>query len=390
MKVVDITEFWSERGGGVRSYLTAKARNFSAFGVSHRVLAPGRSDEESQLLPDTETSLLVRFAGVPLPYDPTYRLLSGFRRAARRAERERPDVLEIHSPQLAALAALSVERSAFGVRTFVWHSDSLEWAISELGGRWLGARPVRLVEQSAWRVMRAIAARCEATIVASTATVAKLRANRIPNVVELPFGVDKSVFSPEHRSEELRRALLGGREGKLLLAMGRFAAEKNWPLVIQAVERVSSDVPVKLVLIGDGPERERLKRMASSRVEILGFERNRAELGRLVASADALVHAGPIETFCFAVAEAVASGVPVVVPDVGAAPDRRAASCSELFRAGSVASFAAAIERLLARDASVLRQRALEAAHAARSEQQHFEELLALYRALGARKERAA
>ena len=384
MKVVDITEFWSERGGGVRGYLTAKARNLSQLGVTHRVLAPGPRHEEGRLLAESEASLLVRYAGVPLPYDPSYRLLSGFRKAARRIERERPDVLEIHSPELAALGALSVDRRTYGVRTFVWHSDIIDSVIGEWLSRWTGPRSARFVERGLWSWVRAIAARCDATIVASATTAAKLRARRIPRVVELPFGVDKRAFRPELRAFSVRRELLGAEGGKLVVGVGRFAAEKNWPLVIEAVKRLEVDSPVTLVLIGDGPERERLQRLAGPRVKLLGFERNREQLGRLVASADALVHACPIETFCFAVAEAVAAGTPVVVPDAGAAADRRGPACSEVFRSGSGESLAAALERLFAREPSALRARALEAAQLARSEEQHFQELLALYGELGA------
>lgn len=384
MKVVDITEFWSERGGGVRGYLTAKAQNLSELGATHRVLAPGPRHEEGRLIPETDASLLVRYAGVPLPYDPSYRLLSGFRKAARRIEQERPDVLEIHSPELAALAALSVDRRAYGVRTLVWHSDIIDSVIGEWLNRWTGPRSARLVERSLWSWVRAIATRCDATIVASGSTAAKLRARRIPRVVELPFGVDKRAFRPELRTFSVRRELVGSEGGRLVVGVGRFAAEKNWPLVIEAVKRLSVDAAVTLVLVGDGPERERLQRIAGPRVRLLGFERNREQLGRLVASADALVHACPIETFCFAVAEAVAAGTPVVVPDAGAAPDRRAPSCSEVFRSGSAESLTAALERLFAREPATLRARALEAAQLARSERQHFEELLALYRALGA------
>jgi alpha-1,6-mannosyltransferase len=237
-----------------------------------------------------------------------------------------------------------------------------------------------------------LASRCDATIVASASTAAKLKARGIPRVVELPFGVDKRTFRPELRSEALRRELLGSGSGKLVIGVGRFAVEKDWPLVIRAVERLNATVPATLVLIGDGPERERLQQLASDRVKILGFERNRKQLARLVASADALAHAGSIETFCFAVAEAVAAGTPVVVPDEGAALERRGPSCSEIYCAGSATALATALDRLFARDPSTLRARALQAAELARSEERHFQELVSLYRRLVAERsaERAA
>ena len=47
MKVLDVTEFYSERGGGVRSHLTLKSHVLCQLGHEHVVVAPGAHDSES-------------------------------------------------------------------------------------------------------------------------------------------------------------------------------------------------------------------------------------------------------------------------------------------------------------------------------------------------------
>jgi alpha-1,6-mannosyltransferase len=381
VKIVDISEYWSERGGGVRSYLQAKARHLSGNGCAHRVLAPGPRDEEGPLVAGSDASLLVRYRGASLPYDPSYHLLSRVGDVARRVTRERPDVLEIHSPELAAVSALSVPRSAYRVRTLLWHSDHIDAVFGHWLRSRLGPRSAKWLTHAWWRAIRALASRCHATVCASAVVAAKLRARGIPRVVEVPFGVDTRCFRPEERSLSLRRELLGSERGRLLVAAGRFALDKQWDVLIEGVLRLPEQHAVTLLLIGDGPERERLLKLAghSPRIRFQPFQKNRTQLARLLASADALVHPSPVETFCFVAADAVASGTPLVVPDAGAAFERRVVGCSEVFRAGSPISLTLALERLFARDPEELRARAVSAAASARSEQQHFDDLLSLY-----------
>ena len=46
MKVLDVTEFYSERGGGVRSHMALKSHVLCQLGHEHVVVAPGARDEE--------------------------------------------------------------------------------------------------------------------------------------------------------------------------------------------------------------------------------------------------------------------------------------------------------------------------------------------------------
>jgi alpha-1,6-mannosyltransferase len=376
VKIVDVTEFYSQRGGGVRSHLTARGHVLCQLGHDHVVIAPGpRDEEESQ-----GTSRVVRLEGPAMPYDRTYHLLGRFDKIRGRVRAEQPDVLESHSPYLATAAVLACGRDAARVRTAFWHSDHVGTYVEPALAKRLGPRAGQALAAPLWRVVRALLAPFRAIFVAGRAQVERLRAAGVPGVVHAPFGVDTSLFRPQARSAERRRELLGAdRDALLMIGVGRFAVEKRWDVVIDAFARVRSRRPVVLVLFGDGPERARLERIAPAGVRFAGFEADRARLAGALASADVLVHGCPYETFGLGVAEAVASGLPVVVPDEGGAAETVDPSSGERYRSLDAAACAAAIERLLAHGGGDLRARALDAAARVPSVEQHFGCVLSVY-----------
>ncbi|HEY6460335.1 MAG TPA: glycosyltransferase, partial [Polyangiaceae bacterium] len=318
MKILDVSEFYSERGGGVRSHLTTRGHFLGRLGHEHVVIAAGPRDEQSAVYASIEPDgagvplRVVRIKGPALPYDPTYHLLGRLDKIRQQIRRERPDVLEAHSPYLGTLAVLAAGRSAARVRTAFWHADHV--------GTYVAPRAPRVAEALSG-LPRVLLAPFEATFVAGKAQAANLRAAGVRNVEHVPFGVDRAVFHPGARRDDVRAALLEGAlpGSAVLVGVGRFAFEKRWDVVLDAFARVRAARPAVLVLVGDGPERARLARRALPGVRFLGFEPDRAKLASLLASADLLVHGCPYETFGLGVAEAVASGLPVVVPDAGGA-----------------------------------------------------------------------
>lgn len=385
MKVVDLTEFWSERGGGVRSYLTTKAHSLAELGVEHRVFASGPRSEEITLASGAQSSSrLLRFRGPALPYDPTYHLFAQLRAVRQKLGDERPDVLEIHSPQLAALAGLSAAKQSFKVRTLVWHSDFIDTHLSWKVAARSSERTARAVTEPLWAWVRAVAKQCAATLVASHWQASKLREHGVPRVKEMPFGVDTAVFRPEARDEAFRARFLGQRKAALLVSVGRLAVEKRADVLIDGFRQLRSWRDALLLVYGDGPERRELETRARDLPDVvfLGFERDRRELARALASADVLVHSGPFETFGLVVGEARACGTPVVVADAGAAGELVSADCSEKYRACDATALAAAVERLLARSPEELGARARDSSHRVVSVHEHFAALLSFYREL--------
>jgi len=388
MKVLDVTDFYSDRGGGIRSHLDAKGRALAALGVDHVTLAPGARDgEETLTAPGSRPSARVlRVRGPAQPYDASYRFLTRTRRAAAVVIAERPDVLELDSLYLAARVARRVPRDAAPVRTAFWHSDHVDTHLVPRLAPWLGTRGAERVAAPAWGAIRGVLSQLDATIAASRVQCAKLERHGVPRVHHIPFGVDRRHFRPEARSPGRRAELLGaGREGAwLLLAVGRLSVEKQWPVVIDAFLSLRRRHDAVLIVIGDGPERAKLERRASQDPDVRfhGFETDRARFAATLASADALLHGCPHETFGLSVAEAVACGLPVVVPDAGGAGELAVGPSARRYASGDACACAAAVEELLALPAETRRAAALAAAARVGTMEDHFRAVVELYREL--------
>ena len=139
------------------------------------------------------------------------------------------------------------------------------------------------------------------------------------NVVRVPLGVDLETFSPKHRDEELRAKMIKGGD-VLLVHCGRLSPEKKPERSIQVLrELLNRGINARLVYIGSGPLHKKL--YESSRdipVTFWGYVANKALLAQMIASADISLAPGPIETFCLAALESLASGTPVVASETSA------------------------------------------------------------------------
>src|SRR6516165_10538810 len=101
MHIVDLCEFYSERGGGVRSYLERLGDAARTAGHTLTVVAPGENDE----VRGESANKLVRYRAPRMPYDPTYRAPLRLDVMQRVVHDERPDVVQVSSPFAPALAA---------------------------------------------------------------------------------------------------------------------------------------------------------------------------------------------------------------------------------------------------------------------------------------------
>ncbi|AUX40030.1 glycosyltransferase [Sorangium cellulosum] len=380
MKILDVAEFFSSRGGGVRSYLEELVRQGSRRGHEVVVVAPGPRDEVVPL----ERGRIVRVAGPPMPYDPTYHALLRLGAVRAIVRRERPDVLQASAPYTAALAVAS-DRSA-PLRTFVYHSDQISTYAAPLLDRVRPRALARALEGALFAWPRALSRRFDATIAPGGFIAEQLRRHGCERVHRVTFGVRRGEFGPSRADDEVRRGLLGRfadePSAALLLVACRLAVEKRVALVIDAARELAARRPIALAILGDGPERARLERRAASlpQVSFLGFAKDRAAYAALLASADVFVHGGAAETFGFVLGEALCSGLPLVVPEAGAAMDFVHPGAAEVYPPrGTPAEVAAAVERVLTRPRVERVAAARAAGERLPTSDEHFDALFALY-----------
>jgi alpha-1,6-mannosyltransferase len=272
-------------------------------------------------------------------------------------------------------------------RSLVMHADPL----AAYAYRWLGGvvsiDRIDLMFGWFWRHLRGLGRMFDSVICANDHLATRLRDGGLANAQTMPMGVEAGLFSSSRRSEGLREAALRAlgldTDATFLLGVGRFSAEKRWNMVLRAVGEVSRRRPVGMLLVGDGSKRFGLELLANRTgpVALLPPITDREELARLMASADALVHGCEAETFCMVAAEARASGIPLIVPDRGAAMDQLVSGAGTVFRSGSQISLERAIGRFLDHGPELQRAAAARVSWV-RTMDEHFADLFAHYEAL--------
>jgi alpha-1,6-mannosyltransferase len=378
LKILDLTEFFSETGGGVGTYLRAKARWCAARNdIEHVLVAPGARSAEREW----HGSRLYEIAGPPAPASPGYHVLWNPARLRKVLDRERPDVIELGSIYLAPWVLRLAQRGTPIPTVGFFHMDLAGAVRRTLARAWPGAART-VVRDAISAYLRAAYARCGCVVGASEAAVRAMADAGITERRLAPFGVDLETFRPEAR-DPAWKAEVGAAKRPVALFVGRLTVEKNLPVVLAALPEMHRRFGLKLVLIGNGGWRAALEAQAASSPDMLAvlpFEADRARLARAYASADLYMATSPHETFGLAALEAAASGLPIVGAAAGALDERLAgASWARLVPAADPRAWCDAVGELLAADPAVVRT-AARASVAGYSWDRTFDALLEVYR----------
>ena len=391
MRIVDVNEYYTPTGGGVRTYLDRKMGIMADLGHELIVIAPGREDSVEER-PGGGTIYWVK--APRLPFDRSYGLFWDAEPVTRLLDKLDPDVVEASSPW--RLAWIIGRWQGRALKVYFAHNDNM----AAYAARWLErvADMDKVERWFAWytRYQASFLQHYDAFVTNGT-TLAKRHARRGLTVhAAMPLGIDRGYFSPALRDERLRASLLEqcglGPDAHLLIGVGRHHPEKRWPTVIDAVEAAGDTMPVGMILLGNGVDREKLKRRVADSPHIRLFRPvyDRLRFAQIMASADALIHGSDAEPFGLVALEAVASGLPLIVPDEGGAADIAEPPFSEQYRARDARSCAAAIERLFQREPAILRAACLHAANKVRTDRDHAIALVDYYSELIDGKARAA
>ena len=216
-----------------------------------------------------------------------------------------PDVVHLASPALLGWGGVHAARY-LGIPTVaVFQTDVAGFAESY---------GIGMLARASWAWTRRLHSKADRTLAPSTSAMENLAAPRIPRVHKWGRGVDITGFAPSARDEQLHRHW--SPDGRPVVGfVGRLAPEKH----VERLAGLAGRDDVQVVVVGDGVDRAKLQTLMPSAVftgALYG-----AELATAYASMDVFVHPGEHETFCQAVQEAMASGLPVIAPDAGGPRD---------------------------------------------------------------------
>lgn len=178
------------------------------------------------------------------------------------------------------------------------------------------------LEALAWKYMILFYHSVDEVVVPSRfiARLLRSRGLRKRKLLVLDRWVDLERFNPRFRTPGFwsRYGLEDEHRFVKFIYVGRLGAEKNLDLLAQAFRSLHREQPqARLILVGDGPVRERLEKLLEGLPVIFTGILAGQDLSRALASADAKLFPSTTDTWGNAPLEAQASGVPVVVSDKG-------------------------------------------------------------------------
>lgn len=333
MHLADITMFYAAEGGGVSTYLNAKARWLAQrTRIRHTILSP---NVDTAL---RRTPSVLAIPSIPFPGINGYRMPLSISTPARLLCQLDPDLIEAGDAGHGAWAALRAKRRLQIPAVAFYHSDLPRLMADRFGA-------------TAWRGTRSYLAHLyrqfDLVLAPSRLMVDQLGSMGIAGAVHQPLGIDVGIFSPRRRIHTLRQHLQLPPDARLLVYAGRFTPEKKLTVLIEAVRKLGR--PYHLLLIGGGAPLPHYPQTT-----YIPFKRDQRLLARLLASCDVLVHPGDCETFGLVVLEAMACGLPVVGTTGGGVAELVDDSTGVLVTPNSVASLAAGIEAIFQKDMAEL------------------------------------
>jgi glycosyltransferase involved in cell wall biosynthesis len=189
-------------------------------------------------------------------------------------------------------------------------------------------------------------------------------------LVVVPYGLDEPPAAWGPNEFELP-------EGKLVIAVSRLVPQKGLDVAVEAM----AGIEATLVVLGEGPERERLEELARTRGVRLLLPGRVGDVAAVLRRADVLVHSARWEGFGLALLEAMLCGLPVVASRVSSIPEIVVdGETGVLVPRDDPSALAAAIVRVLA-DPGDLGVRGLARAKAEFSVAAMAERTLAVYAA---------
>jgi alpha-1,6-mannosyltransferase len=352
MRIMQLANFYHATSGGLRTAIDALGAGYAAAGHEVILVVPGSA--RSMRTVGGRTVVTLRAPRVPASGG--YRTIIDQRAVADLIRLARPDVIELSDrTTLARIVAALPERPP----VVLFSHERLDLALARRTPDLLDAS--RVVDIWTRRLLR----RVDVAVCASEFAASELDPLTRSPVRRIPLGVDLDTFRPARRDDPpLDFGWSGGAHPRAVF-VGRLSPEKHARDAITAAERlVRSGRFTELLVVGDGPDRVELERLAAGLpVRFVGHVGGRDVVAAVLRRADVAISPSPHETFGLAALEAMASGTPVATVAEGGVAELVVPGAGAV-AGGGVNGLAAAIASLLEGDRN--EQRRVARAHAER------------------------
>jgi glycosyltransferase involved in cell wall biosynthesis len=306
MRVAIVTETYPPEINGVALTIQGFVTQLRALGHEVQLVRPQQPGRDSDAA--NADALLVR--GAAIPHYPGLRFgLPAASRLRRLWLDQRPAAVYIATEGPLGHSALTVARE-LGIPSATGFHTRFDDFVAHYGAAWL--------TPAVFALLRRFHNRADATLVPTRELMEFLRQRGFASVRLLARAVDTRLFSPTRRDRALRESWALDDGDLAVMFVGRIAPEKNLDLAVRAFDAVRAAVPgARMVWVGDGPALARLREQHPGHV-FCGMQRGES-LAAHFASGDVFLFPSTTETFGNVTLEAMASGVPAVAYDYGAA-----------------------------------------------------------------------
>jgi len=140
--------------------------------------------------------------------------------------------------------------------------------------------------------------------------------------IELIYNfIDEGLYIPVNPGS--LKADFGIKKEKVIIHISNFRDVKNIPDIIKSFKQISNSIDAKLLLVGEGPEKESMERLVDelSLQDKVIFTGKRNDMPELLAISDLMIHLSKQEAFGLVILEALACGVPSVATNIGGMPE---------------------------------------------------------------------
>ncbi|WP_047985700.1 glycosyltransferase family 4 protein [Ornithinibacillus californiensis] len=303
MRIAIFTDTFAPDVNGVAKTLKRFTDYLDDQGFDYKVFAPKSSSQSLY------SSDIHRFKSLPFFLYPECRLaLPNMHQVREELLQFQPDIIHVATPFNVGLCGLHYAKKLNIPLVGSYHTDF---------DKYLEYYDLQFLTKVLWRYMRWFHRPMRKIFVPSIDTMEHLQKRGFMNLDIWSRGIDCTTFHPNMNKDEIREKYRI-KEKYILLYVGRIAPEKDVMLLPAIHEKLPENIKdnVHWLVVGDGPNREELRRQASENMTFTGFLSGQ-ELAHVYATADVFVFPSPTETFGNVVLESLASGTPAVCADAG-------------------------------------------------------------------------